>query len=119
MFNHTNNKLYRLNVGVKHRARVAKRAKSSIAHTQSLSSILSATSGAMNPIEVEILPHSAYRVKNLPGGPRVVAKWSATFIPTLILAIRDQDEVWGHVESKKNLLLCKTPGTWFIRIYPT
>ncbi|KAG2336475.1 hypothetical protein BDR05DRAFT_1005830 [Suillus weaverae] len=69
------------NVGVKHRAPVAKRTKSSIAHTHSLSSISSATSGTvLKSVEVEILPHSAYRIKNLPGGPRAVARWSLVFI---------------------------------------
>ncbi|KAG1809304.1 uncharacterized protein BJ212DRAFT_1484427 [Suillus subaureus] len=54
------------NVGIKHRAPVAKRTKSSITHTHSLSSISSATSGAMlKSVEVEILPCSAYRIKNL------------------------------------------------------
>ncbi|KAG1820100.1 hypothetical protein EV424DRAFT_1322951, partial [Suillus variegatus] len=34
---------------------------------------------------------------HLPGGPRAVARWSSIFIPTLISAIGDQDEVWGHI----------------------
>ncbi|KAG1722206.1 hypothetical protein EDB19DRAFT_1958667 [Suillus lakei] len=59
------------NVGVKHKVPVAKWTKSSVAHTRSLSSISSATSRAVsNSVEVEILPRSAYRIKNLPGGAR-------------------------------------------------
>ncbi|KAG1853928.1 hypothetical protein DFJ58DRAFT_728062 [Suillus subalutaceus] len=87
------------NVGVKHKAPVTKRTKSSIAHTHSLSSISSAGSGAaLGPVEVEILPRSAYRIKNLPGGPRAVTRWSAVFIPTLISAVGDQDEdTWNAV----------------------
>jgi hypothetical protein len=100
------------NVGVKHKAPVTKRTKSSIAHTHSLSSISSAGSGAaLGPVEVEILPRSAYRIKNLPGGPRAVARWSAVFIPTLISAVGDQDEVWGRLESETTL--CATiQDTW-------
>jgi hypothetical protein len=67
----------------------------------------------MNPSEVivEILPHSAYRIKHLPGGPRAVARWSSVFVPTLISAIGDQDEVWGWVESETTL--CATmQDTW-------
>lgn len=83
---------------------MAKRTKSSIAHTHSLSSISSATSGAvLKSVEVEILPRSAYRIKNLPGGPRAVARWSSVFIPTLISAVGDQDEVWGRLESETTL----------------
>ncbi|KIK31563.1 hypothetical protein CY34DRAFT_111328, partial [Suillus luteus UH-Slu-Lm8-n1] len=45
------------NVGIKHKASVAKQTKSSVAHTRSLSSISSATSRAVsNSVEVEILP---------------------------------------------------------------
>ncbi|KAG1799128.1 uncharacterized protein BJ212DRAFT_1305599 [Suillus subaureus] len=84
------------NVGIKHKAPVTKWTKSSIAHTCSLSSISSASSGAtLGPVEVEILPCSAYRIKNLPGGSQAVTRWSVMFIPTLISAIGDQDEVWG------------------------
>jgi hypothetical protein len=31
----------------------------------------------LTSVEVEILPHSAYRIKNLPGGPRAVTRWSS------------------------------------------
>ncbi|KAG2028542.1 hypothetical protein BDR03DRAFT_1019661, partial [Suillus americanus] len=78
-------------IGVKHNAPTAKQLKSSITNTQSWShKSLRGDSG--------ILPHSLYRIKHLPGGPRAVAKWSSVFIPTLISAIGDQDEVWGHIE---------------------
>jgi hypothetical protein len=49
---------------------------------------------------VEILPHSLYNIKHLPGGPQAVARWSAIFIPTLISAIGDQEEVWGCIKSE-------------------
>ncbi|KIK33821.1 hypothetical protein CY34DRAFT_18133 [Suillus luteus UH-Slu-Lm8-n1] len=102
------------NVGVKHKAPVAKRTKSSVAHTRSLSSIASATSRAVsNSVEVEILPRSAYRIKNLPGGTQAVARWSAVFIPTLIFAIGDQDEVWAWALPKLEAVLCTTvQDTW-------
>ncbi|KAG2068112.1 hypothetical protein BDR04DRAFT_1119968 [Suillus decipiens] len=102
------------NVGVKHKAPVAKWTKSSITHTRSLSSISSATSGAMsNSVEVEILPCSAYRIKNLPGGAQAVARWSAVFIPTLIFGIGDQDEVWACALPKLEAALCTTvQDTW-------
>ncbi|KAG1869647.1 hypothetical protein F4604DRAFT_1543273, partial [Suillus subluteus] len=48
---------------------------------------------------------------NLPGGSRAVARWSAVFIPTLISAVGDQDEVWGRLESETTL--CATmQDTW-------
>ncbi|KAG2136952.1 uncharacterized protein EDB93DRAFT_1106744 [Suillus bovinus] len=102
------------NVGIKHKAPVANRTKSSIAHTRSLSSIASATSRAvLNSVEVEILPRSAYRIKNLPGGARAVARWSVVFIPTLIFAIGDQDEVWAWALPKLEAVLCTTvQDTW-------
>ncbi|KAG1719778.1 hypothetical protein EDB19DRAFT_1967678 [Suillus lakei] len=102
------------NVGVKHKAPVAKRTKSSVAHTRSLSSISSATSRAMsNSVEVEILPRSAYWIKNLPGGAQAVARWSVVFIPTLIFAIGDQDEVWAWAHPKLEAVLHTTvQDTW-------
>ncbi|KIK32331.1 hypothetical protein CY34DRAFT_19126 [Suillus luteus UH-Slu-Lm8-n1] len=68
----------------------------------SIPSTVKLEAGPTNPSEVtvEILPRSLYRIKHLPGGPRAVARWSAIFIPTLISAIGDQEEVWGHIESE-------------------
>ncbi|KAG1897581.1 uncharacterized protein F5891DRAFT_956932 [Suillus fuscotomentosus] len=68
----------------------------------SIPSTVKPQAGPANPLEVtvEILPRSSYRIKHLPGGPRAVARWSTTFIPTLISAIGDQEEVWGRIESE-------------------
>ncbi|KAG1801993.1 uncharacterized protein BJ212DRAFT_1487474 [Suillus subaureus] len=86
-------------ISVKRNAPTAKRLKSSHS-VSSIPSTIKLEAGPTNPLEVtvEILPCSLYRIKHLPGGPRAVARWSSVFIPTLISAIGDQDEVWGHIE---------------------
>ncbi|KAG1726727.1 uncharacterized protein EDB91DRAFT_1254229 [Suillus paluster] len=88
-------------ISIKCNAPAAKQLKSSRS-VSSIPSTMKPQAGPMNPLEVtvEILPHSSYRIKHLPGCPQAVARWSAIFIPTLISAIGDQDEVWGRIESE-------------------
>ncbi|KAG1829626.1 hypothetical protein EV424DRAFT_1344074 [Suillus variegatus] len=88
-------------VSVKCNAPAAKWLKSSRS-VSSIPSTIKPEAGPMNSLEVtaEILPRSLYRIKHLPGGPRAVARWSTVFIPTLISAIRDQEEVWGRIKSE-------------------
>lgn len=42
----------------------------------------------------KLLPRSQYRVKHLPEGCQSAGKWSGVVIPSLILSIGNQDEVW-------------------------
>ncbi|KAG1889254.1 hypothetical protein F4604DRAFT_1673935 [Suillus subluteus] len=86
-------------IGIKCNAPTAKQLKSSCS-VSSIPSTVTPKAGPTNPLEVtvEILPRSSYRIKHLPGGPRAVARWSSIFIPTLISAIGDQDEVWGRIK---------------------
>ncbi|KAG1762551.1 hypothetical protein EDD22DRAFT_847009 [Suillus occidentalis] len=99
-------------VGIKRNAPTAKRLKSSRS-VSSIPSTIKLEAGPTNPLEVtvEILPHSLYRIKHLPGGPRAVARWSSIFIPTLISAIGDQDEVWGRIELEA-LFQATLQDTW-------
>ncbi|KAG1886074.1 hypothetical protein F4604DRAFT_1675749 [Suillus subluteus] len=64
------------NIGVKHKAPMTKRTKSSC---QRILIVFPASQvlvlvPLLGPAEVEILPRSAYRIKNLPGGSRAVAR---------------------------------------------
>ncbi|KAG1775764.1 hypothetical protein EV702DRAFT_1198963 [Suillus placidus] len=109
-------------VGVTKKAAVAKKLKPSVTHTH-LASIASsqATSGPTNPPtapSMQILARSQYRMKNLPGGGQGAHLWKAKFIPTLIMCIGDQDEVWLLKDAPLCIMLQSIWNALFARTIP-